>query len=223
MKGEIFSIIMGFLLSISISASAADIEVGNGRITASDVFADSMLITALYRNGIMMEAKLYLGSGTITADIERDFKECTETDTIKAFLWDMDTVTPLCGDITTNKNEVNKKDNKMTISINGRSFSATLYQNETAEAFKEMLPMTITMNELNGNEKYSYFNHDLPTNSQRQGTIHEGDLMLYGSSCLVLFYKTFSSSYSYTKIGYIEDPTGLQNALDSGSVVVHYE
>lgn len=223
MKKKITSIIMIFVLSAAASVSAADISAGNGKITASDVTEGSSLITALYRDGVMVQSKLHKGSGTITADPAADFGELSNTDTIKAFLWDMDTIKPLCNALTTNIQEINERDNKVTVTINGKQFNAVLYENETAEAFKSMLPMTITMNELNGNEKYYYFNQSLPTNSARPGTIREGDLMLYGSSCLVLFYETFQSSYSYTKIGYIEDTTGLQNALGSGNVTVRYE
>lgn len=41
------------------------------------------------------------------------------------------------------------------------------------------------------------------------GSIHAGDIMLYGASCLVLFYEDFNTSYRYTPLGYIEDPDGL--------------
>lgn len=85
------------------------------------------------------------------------------------------------------------------------------------------MPIEISMSELNGNEKYYYFTDSFPTNSIRPGTIYEGDLMLYGSSCLVLFYETFSSGYSYTKIGHIENTAGLKNALGSGNVTIKYE
>ena len=90
MKKKITSIIMIFVLSAAASVSAADISAGNGKITASDVTEGSSLITALYRDGVMVQSKLHKGSGTITADPAADFGELSNTDTIKAFLWDME-------------------------------------------------------------------------------------------------------------------------------------
>lgn len=119
----------------------------------------------------------------------------------------------------------NKEENDLniTITVNGRAFSATLYDNETARAFKERLPLTLDMSELNGNEKYYYLPESLPTNSSRPSVINAGDIMLYGGDCLVIFYESFSTSYSYTPIGKIEDPDGLAAALGSGSVRVAFD
>lgn len=126
-----------------------------------------------------------------------------------------------------NNNENNGEGNEMskniTIRVGGRSFAATLEENATARAFAALLPMTVTMNEMNGNEKYYYLSGNLPTHSYRPGTIRNGDLMLYGSSCVVLFYETFSSSYSYTRIGQIDDPSGLASILGRGNVSVTFE
>jgi hypothetical protein len=109
---------------------------------------------------------------------------------------------------------------KIKITVNSQIFTATLLDNNSAKAFKEMLPLTINMTELHGNEKYYDLPKSLPTNSSNPGTIKNGDLMLYGSKTLVLFYKTFSTSYRYTKLGSIDDVTGLASALGSGNVTV---
>ena len=83
--------------------------------------------------------------------------------------------------------------------------------------------MTVDMSELHGNEKYYYLSNGLPTASSNPGTIRTGDLMLYGSTCVVLFYETFSSSYTYTRLGRITNPSGLASALGSGGVNVTFE
>ena len=126
--------------------------------------------------------------------------------------------------------QVNNSDNhtiadsmKLKIKIGNHIFTATLYNHPTAFAFKAKLPIKINMTELNGNEKYFDLTDDLPTNASKPGTINAGDLMLYGSTTIVLFYKTFSSSYSYTPLGRIENPSGLAAALGSGNVTVLFE
>lgn len=93
-----------------------------------------------------------------------------------------------------------------------------LVDNKTAKAFVEQLPMTIDMNEMNSNEKYFYLTKTLPTALEQPGEIKAGDLMLFGNDCLVLFYENFSSAYSYTRIGVIEDPAGLAEALGEKKV-----
>ena len=83
--------------------------------------------------------------------------------------------------------------------------------------------MTLHMEELNGNEKYHYLMSDLPTASYNPGTITVGDLRLFGGSCVVLFYETFPTSYSYTDIGKVIDPTSLADAVGAGDVDVTFE
>ena len=113
--------------------------------------------------------------------------------------------------------------NKMRIKIGTKTFAATLYDNATAAAFKSLLPMTVNMVDLNGNEKYFDLPGNLPTNASNPRTIQSGDLMIYGSNTLVLFYKTFATSYSYTKLGRINDTEGLAATVGSGNVTVTYE
>jgi hypothetical protein len=79
------------------------------------------------------------------------------------------------------------------------------------------------MNELNNNEKYADLSKSLAINASVPPSIQSGDLMMYGSRTLVLFYKGLSTSYSYTKIGKIDDVTGLATALGSGDINVTFE
>lgn len=111
----------------------------------------------------------------------------------------------------------------MVISVAGRNFSVTLEDNAASRALMEKLPLAVTMGELNGNEKYYYMPAALPASPEKPGTIQAGDLMLYGSDCLVLFYESFLSSYSYTRLGRIEDPVGLAEAVGVGDVEVTFQ
>lgn len=111
---------------------------------------------------------------------------------------------------------------ELIIEVNGQSFKAGLYNNETAKALLERLPMTLNMDELNGNEKFYYLDDRLPTDSENVGSIQTGDIMLFGSDCLVLFFEDFSTSYSYTRIGHIEDSQGFAGALADGTVEVTF-
>ena len=111
----------------------------------------------------------------------------------------------------------------ITITVSGQTFSATLLDNETARQLAEQLPLTLNMSELNGNEKYFYMDMELPTDSYQPGQINAGDLMLYGDNCLVLFYESFSSGYSYTRLGIVDDPSGLAAALGHGNVEVSFQ
>lgn len=112
--------------------------------------------------------------------------------------------------------------NLLTITIGSSRFTAALESNPTAEAFKALMPLTVQMDDVNANEKFIRLPQDLPTAPTNPGTIHTGDLMLYGSDGLVMFYKSFTTSYSYTRIGRVANPSGLEAALGSGSVTVSF-
>ena len=104
--------------------------------------------------------------------------------------------------------------------VNGKKFQAELADTAAAKELAKRLPMTINMKELNGNEKYYYLSSGLPANENVSGQIKTGDIMLYGSVCLVFFYKNFRTSYQYTRIGRITDPEGFASALGKGNVQV---
>lgn len=110
----------------------------------------------------------------------------------------------------------------MWMTVGERRFAITLADNEATRAFAAMLPLTLDMADLHGNEKYADLPETLPTQTSRPGTIRSGDLMLFGSRTLVVFYRTFDSSYSYTRLGRVSDPGGLAQALGRRGVRIGF-
>ena len=104
-----------------------------------------------------------------------------------------------------NNKTVEKVSDTVKVFINDKEYKLNLYDNETSSSLIKLFPIEVTMKNLNENEVYVYLDEDLPTDSSNPKTIHSGDVMLYGDNCLVIFYKTFNTSYSYTKIGHIDD------------------
>lgn len=113
-----------------------------------------------------------------------------------------------------------KTETTVNIHVENTRFTISLYDNASTQALLAKIPLTLNMSELNGNEKYYYLSYNLPTDSQRVGSIHTGDLMLYGSDCLVLFFDSFPTSYNYTPLGYMKDASGLAEALGRGNVQI---
>ena len=118
-----------------------------------------------------------------------------------------------------------KETSEMTtiqIIINGQEFEAELYDNEAAQQFREMLPLQLDMDDLHDNEKFFYFSDSFNTADQEMKEIHEGDLLIYDSKCLVLFYENLETRYKYTPLGKISDTAGLKEALGAGTVSVSF-
>lgn len=122
-----------------------------------------------------------------------------------------------------NKSSEEKTDMNINLIIGDARFSATLENNGAAKSFLDMLPLEINMKELNGNEKYYYLDTGLQADSYNPNNINVGDIMLYGNDCLVLFYENFKTSYSYTKLGSIDNPEGLEEILGKNNVTVRFE
>lgn len=111
----------------------------------------------------------------------------------------------------------------MQMKIGDKAYSVVLNDNNTTKALRELLPMTVTMAEFNGNEKYYLLHNSLPSRPEHIGQIKSGDVMLFGDDSLVVFYKDFKTTYSYTRIGHIENAADLEQTLGRGSVTITFE
>lgn len=109
----------------------------------------------------------------------------------------------------------------MIIQIENHKYKIDLENNDTVKELLNKLPFEITMDELNGNEKYKYLDYSLPSNPKIVKKIHVGDIMLFGNSCIVIFYKDFHTNYRYTRIGHIQDDSFIKQ-LDQGSCAIKF-
>lgn len=116
----------------------------------------------------------------------------------------------------------NREKTMMWMTAGEQRFSISLEDNEASRALSALLPLTLDMIELHGNEKYASLPQQLPVDSKQVGMIRRGDVLLYGDDTLVVFYETFKSSYAYTRLGRIEDVSGLTQSLGRGDVQVTF-
>lgn len=110
----------------------------------------------------------------------------------------------------------------MNVQIGDAVFSATLEENEAVTAFVEMMQqgsVVIRMSDYSGFEKVGSLETSLPANNS-QTTTHAGDIVLYNGNQIVIFYG--SNSWSYTRLGHIDDLTGWEEALGNGDVTVTF-
>ncbi len=117
-----------------------------------------------------------------------------------------------CNNIKKEEIKIDEKGTKnVKVIIKNKEYILNLESSETAKEIYNLFPLELSMSELNGNEKYAYLDKTVKTSPKNIKEIHKGDVMLYGNNCLVIFYKTFQTTYQYTKIGTIKDLDDLGN------------
>ena len=113
--------------------------------------------------------------------------------------------------------ETEKDMQNIEITVNGKAFSVTLNDNEAAREFAGMLPLTLEMSDYSGFEKVGSLGTSLPTDNS-QTTTQSGDIVLYNGNQIVIFYG--SNSWSYTRLGKVDNLSRWKDALGSGDVTV---
>lgn len=116
--------------------------------------------------------------------------------------------------------KISKGRETIRLKMNGNDYQIELERNSTADELHEILPEEFAMKDLHQNEKYFDLPQTLPVQAEKVGKIEIGDVLLYRDQTLVIFYQSFETSYSYTRIGRIRQPELLAEQLGNGDVIV---
>ena len=114
---------------------------------------------------------------------------------------------------------VPSEDAKLEVVVGDAVFAATLADTTAAREFAQMLPMTVSMSDYGGFEKVGSLGKSLTADNSQITTV-AGDIVLYNGNNIVMFYG--SNSWSYTRLGKIDDLTGWTSALGGGGVSVTF-
>ena len=130
----------------------------------------------------------------------------------------VDTTTDHPSESPTKNND--ERSQKVNITINGTTLTATMEDNSSATALLERLqsgPLTLDMYDYAGMEKVGNLDGSLPTNDQ-QITTQPGDIILYQGNQITIYYDT--NQWSLTKLGHIDNISAdeLRQLLGNGNV-----
>ena len=112
---------------------------------------------------------------------------------------------------------------KITLSFNGHTYTATLADNPSAKAFAELLadgPLTISAHDYGNFEKAGSLGAELPRTDERI-TTSSGDIILYQGNQITVYYT--QNTWNFTRLGRINDPSGLREALGDGDVEITFQ
>ena len=114
------------------------------------------------------------------------------------------------------------KDKMLKMMIGDTEVSVDWENNESAEALKDLCaeePLVIQMSMYGGFEQVGSIGTRLPSDDEQTST-SAGDIVLYSSNQIVVFYG--SNSWAYTRLGHItdQDAAGMTDLLGNGDVTI---
>ena len=127
------------------------------------------------------------------------------------------------GNVLKNREEVNQNeaDNvgelaDISIKMGTKSYKAKSTSTKTTQSFLESLPVTIQMNDVDGNQKYGCMYYKIANESAKTNKVKKGDVLLSGESCVISAYEDFKTINKYVVLGHIDN----FDDVPSGSVKV---
>ena len=123
-----------------------------------------------------------------------------------------------CGKNTSQSESSKEYETTMTLFIDEQQMNITWEDNSSTQALDELGELTIEMHRYGGFEQVGSIGHTLPSDDKEITTSY-GDVVLYSSNQLVIFYG--SNTWAYTKLGHINmSQSELTSLLDKENVTV---
>ena len=98
----------------------------------------------------------------------------------------------------------------MTLSIDNQELDVYWEDNDSVNAIKGILPLTINMHQYGGFEQTGSIGQSIVRNDSQINVV-PGDIVLYNGNAISVFYN--NSSWSYTRLGHINLDNSELNAL----------
>ena len=109
------------------------------------------------------------------------------------------------------------KEINMTLSIDNQELDVYWEDNDSVDAIKGILPLTINMHQYGGFEQTGSIGQSIVRNDSQIDVV-PGDIVLYNGNAISVFYK--NSYWSYTRLGHINlDNSELNVLLNKPSVL----
>lgn len=113
------------------------------------------------------------------------------------------------------------EDKTLKLYIDDIEINVTWENNASVNALKELETITVNMHQYGGFEQVGSIGKTI-TSNDKQITTNPGDIVLYSSNQIVIFFG--SNTWSYTKLGHLNlNQDELNNILDKSNVILRIE
>lgn len=113
------------------------------------------------------------------------------------------------------------EDKTLKLYIDDIEINVTWENNASVNALKELETITVNMHQYGGFEQVGSIGKTI-TSNDKQITTDPGDIVLYSSNQIVIFFG--SNTWSYTKLGHLNlNQDELNNILDKSNVILRIE
>lgn len=112
---------------------------------------------------------------------------------------------------------------QLKITIGNKVVYTDFINSKTTQEFVKLLPLTLSMQDLNGREKYSSLSKNLSKDGNIKTTFEEGDISYWLGGGLAIFYHQDNSVIKAGLINIAKLKQGKENFVGSNTIDIKFE